>query len=119
MTDLTLVIKGDKHQAVLAAKVRGIPLTCKDECDGGARTTGTAPAIFRDKVSAWLGEGGDLVSFAPALAHYEVKIINVANALRIINVPAKDSYDALNLTNKMHPNWRAIDAELKHAETHK
>ena len=119
MTDLTLVVKGDKHQAVLAAKLRGIPLVCRDEGDGGAKTMGTAPASFRDKVSAWLGEGGDLVSFAPALAHYLVKMHwasnepRFKNARRLISIPAKDSYDALNLANKMYPCWRAIDAILK------
>ena len=121
MTDLTLVIKGDKHQAVLAAKMRGIPLTCKDECDEpGDNVTGTAPASFRDKISTWLGEGGDLVSFTPALAHYEVNMSlpQYSNMRRQIKIPAKDSHDARKLANKMHPNWRAIDAELKHAKTH-
>ena len=119
MTDLTLIIKGDKLTATEAAARRGVPFLYERD-NAKDSVTGAAPASFRDKVSVWLSEGGDLVSFTPALAHYEINMSlpQYSNMKRQIKVPAKDSHDARKLANKMHPNWRAIDAKLKHAKTH-
>ena len=56
---MRVLVKGDKHQAALAAAERGIPFAFVDEwhhAEGAQQTYGNVPDSYWDQVTKWFCE---------------------------------------------------------------